>query len=84
MLPAHGFFALDALQFVPGKAVIRVMPNTPCLVSEGATGFSMGAHATSKDRDVVQSLMGAVGLAYEVKETLLDGTFCPRYCLELF
>lgn len=49
------------------------MPNTPCLVSEGACGFSMGSHGTAEDRDMVQRLMGAVGLACEVKETLLDG-----------
>ncbi|CAN0511457.1 unnamed protein product, partial [Ectocarpus sp. 8 AP-2014] len=30
-------------QLAPGKRVVRVMPNTPCLVSEGATGFSMGS-----------------------------------------
>eukprot|EP00752_Nemacystus_decipiens_P008255 g7382.t1 len=60
-------------QLVPGKRVIRVMPNTPCLVSEGAAGFSMGSHATVEDRSTVQRLMGAVGLAFEVKEPLLDG-----------
>lgn len=49
------------------------MPNTPCLVSEGAAGFSLGSHATSEDRDMVLKLMGAVGLACEVKEPLLDG-----------
>ena len=52
------------------------MPNTPCLVSEGAAGFSLGAHAKSEDRDMVQRLMGAVGLACEVKEPLLDGEAC--------
>ncbi|CAM9336246.1 unnamed protein product [Pylaiella littoralis] len=60
-------------RFIPGKRVARVMPNTPCLVSEGACGFSMGSHGTAEDRDMVQRLMGAVGLACEVKETLLDG-----------
>ncbi|CAN0020606.1 unnamed protein product [Scytosiphon promiscuus] len=59
--------------FVPGKRVVRVMPNTPCLVSEGAAGFSMGIHTLEQDRDMVQKLMGSVGLACEVKESLLDG-----------
>ncbi|CAM9884826.1 unnamed protein product, partial [Ectocarpus fasciculatus] len=44
-------------QLVPGKRVVRVMPNTPCLVSEGATGFSMGSLATDEDRDTVHALM---------------------------
>ena len=58
---------------MPGKRVVRVMPNTPCLVSEGACGFSLGVHGTDKDREVVHSLLGAVGYACEVKEPLLDG-----------
>lgn len=58
---------------MPGKRVVRVMPNTPCLVSEGAAAFSMGSHATEDDKAVVQSLLGAVGYACDVKEYQLDG-----------
>ena len=72
-LYAYSFLKFLALKIVPGKRVVRVMPNTPCLVSEGACGFSLGAHATEKDREVVHSLLGAVGYACEVKEPLLDG-----------
>eukprot|EP00903_Cladosiphon_okamuranus_P019207 g17661.t1 len=70
---AGGISLAAVEQLVPGKRVVRVMPNTPCLVSEGAAGFSMGSHAKDEDRDMVQRLMGAVGLACEVKEPLLDG-----------
>lgn len=49
------------------------MPNTPCLISEGACGFSLGSHATHEDREVVLRLLSAVGYACEVKEPLLDG-----------
>lgn len=49
------------------------MPNTPCLVSESAAGFSLGSHANGDDRELVQSLLGAVGYACEVKESQLDG-----------
>lgn len=51
------------------------MPNTPCLVSESAAAFSLGQHATAEDRELVHSLLGAVGFACEVKETQLDGEF---------
>lgn len=61
---------LEAL--VPGKRVVRVMPNTPCLVSESAAAFSLGSVATDEDRELVQSLLGAVGYACEVKESQLD------------
>eukprot|EP00904_Undaria_pinnatifida_P009007 jgi/Undpi1/5236/HiC_scaffold_2.g00517.m1 len=63
---------LHPFQLVPGKRVVRVMPNTPCLVSECAAAFSLGSVATEDDREVVQSLLGAVGYACEVKESQLD------------
>lgn len=58
---------------MPGRRVVRVMPNTPCVVSEGACAFSMGSRATVEDKEMVQGLLTAVGYACEVKETLLDG-----------
>ena len=57
---------------LPGRRVIRVMPNTPCLVGEAACGFSLGSCATNEDKALVQTLFGAVGLALEVPEHLLD------------
>lgn len=67
------FPATKNKQLVPGKRVVRVMPNTPCLVSESAAGFSLGSRAGAEDRELVQSLLGAVGYACEVKEYQLDG-----------
>eukprot|EP00611_Tribonema_gayanum_P015297 TRINITY_DN2712_c0_g1_i2.p1 TRINITY_DN2712_c0_g1~~TRINITY_DN2712_c0_g1_i2.p1 ORF type:complete len:323 (-),score=118.36 TRINITY_DN2712_c0_g1_i2:126-968(-) len=55
-----------------GARVVRVMPNTPCLVSESAAAFALGTHATAEDRALVQELMGSVGYACEVKESQLD------------
>jgi len=57
---------------LPGRRVVRVMPNTPCLVGEAAVGFALGKHANEKDREVVNTIFGSVGLAMEVKESLLD------------
>lgn len=57
---------------LPGHRVIRVMPNTPCLVGEAASAFSLGKHATDADRTLVKTLLDAVGLSMEVPETLLD------------
>ncbi|KAL7532563.1 hypothetical protein ACHAXR_004702 [Thalassiosira sp. AJA248-18] len=57
---------------LPGRRVIRVMPNTPCLVGEAACGFSLGAHATDDDRTLVKTLLDAVGVSMEVNETLLN------------
>lgn len=52
--------------------VIRVMPNTPCLVGCGASAFARGAAATPEDGELVHSLLATVGLALEVPEKLLD------------
>ncbi len=52
--------------------LVRVMPNTPCLVSASATGFSPGSTATPDDAALVERLFAAVGTAYRVPEHLLD------------
>lgn len=52
--------------------VIRVMPNTPALVGASATGFSLGKAATSEDAAVAQRLFESVGIAFQVKEELLN------------
>jgi len=52
--------------------VIRVMPNTPALVSASATAYATGKAATAADAALAQRLFSAVGLAFQVKESLLD------------
>lgn len=52
--------------------VIRVMPNTPCLVGRGASGFSLGPSATPDDGKLVAELLNSIGLALPVDESLLD------------
>ena len=52
--------------------IIRVMPNTPALVLAGASAFALGTQATEEDAAVAQSIFGSVGVALQVKETLLD------------
>lgn len=52
--------------------LIRVMPNTPCLVQQGACGFCLGPNATDDDAKLVKRLLDSVGLAVEVDEKMLD------------
>ncbi|MHC1767634.1 MAG: pyrroline-5-carboxylate reductase [Verrucomicrobiia bacterium] len=56
----------------PGARVIRVMPNTPALVGASASAFALGGSAKPEDAQLAETLFGSVGLACEVKETLLD------------
>jgi pyrroline-5-carboxylate reductase len=58
---------------LPGRRVIRVMPNTPCLVGEAASGFALGSLAKKEDKDIIQAIFGSVGIAIEVVEYLLNG-----------
>jgi pyrroline-5-carboxylate reductase len=55
-----------------GARVVRVMPNTPALVGAGASGFALGKSARSADGTLAQKLLSAVGIAFQVKESLLD------------
>jgi pyrroline-5-carboxylate reductase len=52
--------------------IVRVMPNTPALVLEGASALARGAHATQADLDLARGLFEAVGTAVVVDESLLD------------
>lgn len=52
--------------------IIRAMPNTPSLVGKGAAGYCLGSRATADDAKIAQALLGAVGLAVEVPERLMD------------
>ena len=54
--------------------IVRVMPNTPALVSEGASGLFASEDVTSDEKELVNSLLGSVSKATEWvdKEELLD------------
>lgn len=54
------------------RRVVRVMPNTPCLVGASASGFAIGGGATAEDARQVEALLKTVGIAYRVEERLLD------------
>lgn len=56
----------------PGSRLIRVMPNTPCLVGLGASCFSRGLSATDADSEHVRQILASVGHAFEVPEAALD------------
>lgn len=52
--------------------VIRVMPNTPCLVREGACGVSLGTYVGDELGKLVEELLSAVGKVVVVPEKLLN------------
>ncbi len=61
---------LDAA--LPQSRLVRVMPNTPCLVGQSASGYALGPRATAADGLLVAQLLESVGRAFAVDEKLLD------------
>lgn len=57
---------------VQGARVVRVMPNIPCVVGAGASGYAGGAHATAKDLENVGLILNSFGIALPVEEKYLD------------
>lgn len=55
-----------------GARAIRVMPNTPALVGSSATAYAMGKSTLPEDAQLAHKLFSAVGIAFSVKESLLD------------
>ncbi len=52
--------------------VIRVMPNTPVAVKEGASAFSVGKYVSQEKEKIAESIFGAVGKVVKVEESLMD------------
>jgi pyrroline-5-carboxylate reductase len=65
---------LDFIESVLSKGcrVVRVMPNTPCLVGETAAGYALGKAATRDDGKLVGEILNAVGKSYLLEEKHLD------------
>jgi pyrroline-5-carboxylate reductase len=56
----------------PDRRLVRVMPNTPCLVGASASGYAPAETATAADIALVDRLLNAVGRAFRLPEHLLD------------
>ena len=48
--------------WLKGARVVRVMPNIPCVVGAGASGYAGGAHATAKDMEKVGLILNSFGI----------------------
>lgn len=52
--------------------VIRVMPNTPCLIGKSASAIAATAQVSAEDLGLVEQLLGAVGLTVRLDEKHID------------
>uniref|UniRef100_A0AC35UH67 Pyrroline-5-carboxylate reductase n=1 Tax=Rhabditophanes sp. KR3021 TaxID=114890 RepID=A0AC35UH67_9BILA len=72
---ALGITIRNIENLLPTKSrVVRVIPNTPCLVGAGASAYSMGSACYDGDSSLVHDLLSTVGYAVEVNETLINPT----------
>jgi pyrroline-5-carboxylate reductase len=55
-----------------GARIVRSMPNTPCLVGQGATGIAGGEHATAEDVGLATKIFESVGITAVLDEYLID------------
>jgi pyrroline-5-carboxylate reductase len=66
--------ATATIRAAVGKDIrlIRVMPNTPALVLEGATAIAKAQGLEAGDLEIAQEIFGAVGKAVVLDEELMD------------
>lgn len=71
---AAGLKTTDLERAIPAQEirVVRVMPNTPCLVGEGMSAICGGTFAGQTDLDLVQSLLNSSGQTVLVQEQAMD------------
>jgi pyrroline-5-carboxylate reductase len=67
-----GFTTQSLAEALGQCRVVRVVPNTPCLVGQSASAYCLGPGATVADGELVAKLLGAVGLVISVDEHQLD------------
>ena len=58
--------------FLGEKPVIRVMPNTPCMVGAGVNVLTRGSKASDKHVEKATKILSTIGFVSEVPETLMD------------
>lgn len=52
--------------------VVRVMPNTPALIAQGASALAAGTHADEADLEITEAILKCVGLTVRVEESQID------------
>ena len=68
-----------------GARVIRVMPNTPALIGEGASALAVSKACSRDDIECARSIFSAVGMCIELEEKLLNAVTAlsgsgPAFC----
>ncbi|CRG93935.1 pyrroline-5-carboxylate reductase, putative [Plasmodium gallinaceum] len=67
---------IEKLEQLVGKnnKVVRVMPNTPCLVGESASTFCVNKNVNDVDKKYVIDIFSSCGIIHEIEEKYMDIT----------
>jgi pyrroline-5-carboxylate reductase len=64
---------IEKLKNISGSSKIaRVMPNTPALVGEGVSAYSVSSAVSANESIKIETILGAVGKFCKVEEKLMD------------
>ena len=68
--------------------IVRVMPNTPALVLEGASAIAGSSTCTQEDMGIARDIFSGIGICVELEEKQLDAVTGlsgsgPAYCFAL-
>lgn len=55
-----------------GAKVVRVMPNTPALIGEGCSLYSLNNKCNSDDKQTIEFIFNAVGISFEIAESQMN------------
>lgn len=69
---AAGIRLEKVCEWVGHRRVVRVMPNTPSTIRQGASAFASAEEVTENDREWIASILHGVGWAVELEEECLD------------
>lgn len=72
MIAAGQTIAANEARFGKPVKLVRVMPNTPALVSEAMSAVCFNANITEDDKQIVLDMLNSFGKAEEVPEKLMD------------
>ena len=71
-------------QRLPGKRLVRLMPNTPAMVGQGMTSVVFGEGCTPEDEELVMGLVSSFGRAEIIPERLIDAGSAAAGCAPAF
>jgi len=55
-----------------GAKIARVMPNTPLLVGEGCSPYSLNSLCSNYDKETVEYIFSSVGISFEILESQMN------------